>query len=67
MKVTVTQINAGTQHNVVPAQVELVIDVRVNDAYSNKEIADLLKAEAPCELQERSLRLNSSKLIKTML
>ena len=64
VKMTVTQINAGSQHNVVPAQVELVIDVRVNDAYSNKEIADLLKAEAPCEMQERGLKLNSSKIDK---
>ena len=34
VKMTVTQINAGNQHNVVPAHVNLVIDVRVNDAYS---------------------------------
>lgn len=64
VKMTVTQINAGSQHNVIPAQVELVIDVRVNDAYSNKEIADLLKSEAPCELKERGLKLNSSKIEK---
>ncbi len=64
VKMTVTQINAGSQHNVVPAQVELVIDVRVNDAYTNKEIADLLKAKAPCELKERGLKLNSSKIDK---
>ena len=62
VKMTVTQINAGTQHNVVPSQVELVIDVRVNDAYTNKEIADLLKLGAPCEIQERGLKLNSSKI-----
>ena len=60
VKLTVTQINAGDQHNVVPSHTDLVIDVRVNDCYSNKEIADILKAQAPCELQERSLRLNSS-------
>jgi acetylornithine deacetylase len=64
VKMTVTQINAGTQHNVVPAQVDLVVDVRVNDAYTNKEIADQLKKDAPCELKERSLRLNSSKIDK---
>lgn len=64
VKMTVTQINAGSQHNVVPSQVELVIDVRVNDAYRNKEIADLLKSEAPCELKERGLKLNSSKIDK---
>ena len=64
VKMTVTQISAGSQHNVVPSQVNLVVDVRVNDAYSNKEIADLLKKDAPCELEERSLRLNSSKIDK---
>ena len=60
VKLTVTQINGGLQHNVVPAEVELVIDVRVNDKYTNAEIAEILKKEAPCELQERSLKLNSS-------
>lgn len=64
VKMTVTQINAGSQHNVVPSQVDLVVDVRVNDKYTNKEIADLLKLEAPCELKERSLRLNSSSIDK---
>ena len=64
VKLTVTQINAGSQHNVVPAHTDLVIDVRVNDCYSNKEVADILKTKAPCELQERSLRLNSSSIDK---
>lgn len=64
VKMTVTQINAGSQHNVVPSQVELVVDVRVNDAYSNQEIADVLKAEAPCQIKERGLKLNSSKIDK---
>lgn len=62
VKVTVTQINAGTQHNVVPAKVDLVIDVRVNDCYSNREIAEILEAQAPCRLKARSLRLNSSRI-----
>ncbi|MCC4213700.1 M20 family metallo-hydrolase [Leeuwenhoekiella parthenopeia] len=65
VKMTVTQIKAGKQHNAVPADVELVIDVRVNDQYSNQEIADLLKAEAPCDsIVPRSLRLNSSSIPK---
>ncbi|NHF60675.1 M20 family metallo-hydrolase [Flavobacteriaceae bacterium TP-CH-4] len=64
VKLTVTQINGGSQHNVVPAQVNLVIDVRVNDQYTNSEIAHLLKSEAPCELQERGLDLNSSAIAK---
>lgn len=60
VKLTVTQVNAGSQHNVVPAQVDLVVDVRVNDCYSNQEIADKLSKEAPCKIVPRSLRLNSS-------
>lgn len=60
VKLTVTQIQAGSQHNVVPAQVTFVVDVRVNDCYTNQEIADLLIQKAPCEIRPRSLRLNSS-------
>lgn len=60
VKLTVTQINGGKQHNVVPAQVDLVVDVRVNDCYTNQEIADMLQREAPCRMTPRSLRLNSS-------
>jgi len=62
VKMTVTQINAGKQHNVVPAQVDLVVDVRVNDCYTNQEISDRLQREAPCKMTPRSLRLNSSSI-----
>lgn len=63
VKMTVTQINAGKQHNVVPAKVDLVIDVRVNDAYTNIEIAEILKEKSPCsKITPRSLRLNSSSI-----
>ncbi len=64
VKVTVTQINGGSQHNVVPAKVDLVIDVRVNDCYTNKEIVAILQKEAPCKVTPRSLRLNSSSIPK---
>ena len=63
VKMTVTQINAGKQHNVVPAHTNLVIDVRVNDAYSNQEIATILQEQSPCTMiTPRSLRLNSSSI-----
>lgn len=62
VKLTVTQVNAGTQHNVVPADVALVIDVRVNDCYSNQEVVDLLQENAPLELVPRSTDLNSSSI-----
>jgi acetylornithine deacetylase len=63
VKLTVTQINAGKQHNAVPASVDLVIDVRVNDKYTNREIANILQNEAPCaSITPRSLNLNSSSI-----
>ncbi|MBD0832916.1 M20 family metallo-hydrolase [Aestuariibaculum sediminum] len=63
VKLTVTQINAGSQHNVVPGHVDLVVDVRVNDAYSNAEIAKILQDQSPCaSIKPRSLRLNSSSI-----
>ena len=62
VKMTVTQVSAGKQHNVVPADVHLVIDVRVNDCYSNQEIVALLQEEAPCTLTPRSTNLNSSSI-----
>ncbi|GGZ73253.1 M20/M25/M40 family metallo-hydrolase [Algibacter mikhailovii] len=63
VKLTVTQINAGSQHNVVPGHTDLVIDVRVNDAYSNAEIAEILQEQAPVtKITPRSLRLNSSSI-----
>jgi acetylornithine deacetylase len=62
VKLTVTQVNAGKQHNVVPAAVDLVIDVRVNDCYSNAEIAAMLQKDAPLIMTPRSLSLNSSSI-----
>lgn len=63
VKMTVTQINAGKQHNAVPSAVQLVIDVRVNDKYSNQEIADILIENSQCtSIEPRSLRLNSSSI-----
>ena len=63
VKMTVTQINAGKQHNAIPAEVELVIDVRVNDKYTNKEVLDILTRNSPCSsIKARSLRLNSSSI-----
>ena len=62
VKVTVTQVRAGKEHNVVPASVHLVVDVRVNDKYSNEELSKILVEAAPCKMTPRSLRLNSSSI-----
>ncbi len=61
VKISVTQINAGTQHNVVPDQCTFVVDVRTTDAYSNTDTLELIRAAVPdCTLTPRSTRLNSS-------
>lgn len=60
IKLSVTQINAGTQHNVIPDACHLVIDVRTTDAYSNADTLAILQKELDCELKARSTRLNAS-------
>ena len=62
VRVSVTQINAGTQHNVVPDCCKIVVDVRTTDAYSNVETLSMLReaVDGLCELVPRSTRLNPS-------
>ena len=60
VKQTVTIINAGTQHNVVPAECTFTIDVRSNEFYSNEEIFDYFQKNLKSELKARSFRLGSS-------
>lgn len=60
IKISITQINAGTQHNVVPDICTFVADVRTTDAYSNNELADMLASIADSDLKPRSTRLNAS-------
>lgn len=62
VKMTVTQINAGTQHNVVPDKCTFVVDVRPNGLYTNTEILEIIKSKAGCEVKERSTRLGSSSI-----
>ncbi len=56
----VTQIKAGTQHNVVPDGCDFVVDVRVNDQYKNEEVLEILNGLTESTLKARSYRLNSS-------
>lgn len=56
----VTQIQAGTQHNVVPDSCQFVIDVRTTESYSNQEVLDQLQDLCTSTLTARSLRLQPS-------
>lgn len=61
VKISVTQIEAGTQHNVVPDSCRIVVDVRSTDCYTNEETLALIKQAVPgCTLTPRSTRLNPS-------
>lgn len=62
VKMTVTQINAGTQHNVIPDSCSFVVDIRSNECYSNKELLDIIKSNVGSEVKARSTRLNSSSI-----
>lgn len=62
VKMTLTQIEAGRQHNVIPASCTIVIDVRVNDCYSNTEVLEIIQKNLKAEVKARSLRLNSSSI-----
>lgn len=62
VKNTVTIVNAGTQHNVIPDQCTFTIDVRSNECYTNEEIYEYFKQHLKSELKARSFRLSSSRI-----
>ncbi|MGY3052794.1 acetylornithine deacetylase [Pedobacter sp. UYEF25] len=64
LKMTVTIINAGSQHNVVPADCTFTVDVRVTDAYTNEEVVKIIRANVDCEVKPRSVRLKPSSIDK---
>lgn len=64
VKMTVTMVNAGTQHNVIPDLCTFTADIRSNELYSNHRIYDMISAMLPewCEVKARSFNLNSSRI-----
>lgn len=60
VKMSVTQINAGSQHNVVPDRCDFVVDIRGNGIYSNLDILDIIKEHVSCEFKPRSTRHNGA-------
>lgn len=61
VKMSVTMIHAGTQHNVVPDRCEFTVDVRSNEFYSNEALLEAIRRQGGCEVTPRSVRLNSSR------
>lgn len=60
IKMTVTIINAGKQHNVVPAECHYTVDVRVTDKYTLEELLETIKKNVKSEVTPRSLRMRPS-------
>jgi acetylornithine deacetylase len=64
VKMTVTIIHAGSQHNVVPDKCEFTVDIRITDAYTNEEVLELIKQHTSSDVKARSLRLTPSSISK---
>jgi len=64
VRMTVTLIEAGSQHNVIPSSCKYVVDVRVTDAYTNQEVFEIVAEHVKSEVCPRSQRLNSSSIPK---
>lgn len=62
VKMTVTGIQAGSLHNVVPAECTFMVDIRVNEHYTNAEIFETIRSHVACEVIPRSFSLNSSSI-----
>lgn len=60
VKMTVTQIQAGTQHNVIPASCKFVVDVRTTEKYSNQRTLDIIREHIRSTATPRSLNKNAS-------
>ena len=60
VNLNVTQINAGTAHNVIPDTCTFVIDIRPTEQYTNEEILSELQAICKSELKPRNLSNRSS-------
>lgn len=60
VKMTVTGINAGSLHNVIPAECRFMVDIRVNEYYSNTEVFEIIRQHVKSEVVPRSFSLNSS-------
>lgn len=61
-KMQATVVNAGTQHNVVPDECKIVVDVRTNELYTNEEVFDIISSHCKSECRAHSFRLHSSRI-----
>ncbi|UKJ07622.1 M20 family metallo-hydrolase [Solitalea lacus] len=65
IKMSVTIINAGSQHNVVPDRCEFTVDIRVTEQYTHEELLETVRANVSSEVTPRSMRMRSSSIAET--
>lgn len=61
-KMTLTMVNAGTQHNVIPDKCTMLVDIRTNEFYDNEEVYELIRQHLKSEVKAHSFRLKSSRI-----
>ena len=64
VKMSVTMIQAGQQHNVIPAECRFTVDVRITDAYTPEEVLDIIRQHVQSEVTPRSMRMRPSSIDK---
>ena len=62
VKMTVTGVQAGTQHNVIPDECKFMVDIRTNELYTNEALFEAISGACGAEVRARSFRLNSSRI-----
>jgi acetylornithine deacetylase len=62
MLMSVTMINAGMAHNMVPDNCKFTVDIRLNELYTHNEVLQTIKQHIQSEIQPRSTRLKSSSI-----
>lgn len=62
VKMSVTVVQAGTQHNVVPDTCSFTVDVRLTDAYTMEEVLETIQQNVKSEVTPRSMRLRPSSI-----
>lgn len=62
MKMSVTVINGGLRHNMIPEECRFTIDIRINEHYTHQEVFDILSSQLQSDLTARSMRIQSSSI-----
>jgi acetylornithine deacetylase len=62
VKMTVTGVQSGIQHNIIPDECKFTVDIRANEFYTNETLFESISANCGAEVHARSFRLNSSQI-----